>query len=477
LTQAKTWRKLRVDKMNRKHEKLPCIMDDCDDCHEAGLCILHVNSQSKDIDEFSEAIDNLIDKCKGTRELILFDRIIFPDQYSIIKMWDCQVLFNASIFKGEASFDNVNFEKEIQFKNSTFEKVVNFSNAIFNENVSFIDSRFKGEASFDKANFEKEAIFKGSIFMKEAFFLDATFGKRVFFIANAFQADTDFIKSKFMDSVQFRDDVFKENTSFRGARFEGEVIFEDVRFNGMVDMGAAFGSKTIFRSIKSDKGDLMFSKSPSVSFCQAIFMEPHLIEFAKVDFSSCDLRKADLRAIDFSLVTWKECGMWYRRRKCLYQHPKATDEELEAVYRQIRQSYEDRKNYPEAGDFYYGEMELKRKRYWWRRYLPSLTSLYWLCSGYGQSPFKSGFLLVTLLFVFTEINLQEGVLLTNTAPSTLVSNFWNLFWFYTLRTITFVSPYFKPRDTLGEITIEIFRLIIPIQTALFFLAVNREFKR
>ena len=447
------------------------------DCNEAEPCILHANNKSKDIDKFSKSIDDLIEKYKETKGLILFDRIIFPEQYSIIKMWDCPVLFNNSIFKGEVSFDKANFEKETQFKNATFEKVVYFSEAIFNENVSFINSIFKGEASFDKANFEKEAVFKESKFMKEAFFLDATFGKRAFFNANAFQGDTDFIKSKFMDSVQFKDDAFKENISFRGARFDGEVIFEDIRFNGMVNMGAGFGSKAVFRSFKSDKDNFMFSKSPSVSFCQAIFMEPHLIEFAKVDFSSCDLRKADLRAIDFSLVTWKECGIWYRRRKCLYQHPEATDEELEAVYRQIRQSYEDRKNYPEAGDFYYGEMELKRKKYWWRRYLPSLTSLYWLCSGYGQSPFQAGCILVVLLFAFTEINLQEGVVPTNSAPPMLLSNFWNLFWFYTLRSITFASPYFKPRYLWGEIATEIFRLMAPIQTALFVLAVNREFKR
>lgn len=472
--QAKTWRTLQVDKMNRKHEKLRCITEDC---NEGRLCILHANNQSKDIAEFSKAIDDLIEKYEKTKELILFDRIIFPDLYPIIKTWDCPVLFNDCIFKGEADFANAYFEKEVEFKNVTFQKVVNFSNATFNENVSFINPIFKGEASFDNVNFEKESRFVKSVFMKEASFIDTTFGRMVFFISNAFQADTDFSSAKFMYNACFKDDSFKENASFRGAKFEGEVIFEDIRFNGMVNMGANFRSKAIFRSFKSDKDDLMFSKSTSVSFCQAIFMEPHLIEFAEVDFSSCDLRKADLRTIDFSLVTWKECGMRYWRRKCLYRHPDATDEELEAVYRQIRQSYEDRKNYPEAGDFYYGEMELKRKKYWWRRYLPSLTSLYWLCSGYGQSPLQAGFLLVILLFVFTEINLQEGALPTNSAPPALLSNLWNLFWFYTLRTITFASPYFKPRYLWGEIVTEIFRLMIPIQTALFVLAVNREFKR
>lgn len=459
--------------MNQKYEKLRCITEDC---NEGRLCILHANNQSKDIAEFSEAIDDLIENYGETKELILFDRIIFPDQYPIVKTWDYPVLFNDCIFKGEASFDNAYFEKEVEFKNVTFEKVVYFSNTTFNEDVSFIDPKFKRAASFDNVNFEKEATFVRSLFMKEAFFLEATFGKIARFISNAFQADTDFSSAKFMDNACFKDDSFKENASFRSAKFEGEVIFENIRFNGMADMAANFRSKAIFRSFKNDKDDLMFSNSISVSFCQAVFMEPHLIEFAKVDFSSCDLRKADLRTIDFSLVTWKECGR-YRRRKCLYRHPDATDEELEAVYRQIRQSYEDRKNYPEAGDFYYGEMELKRKKYWWRRYLPSLTYLYWVCSGYGQSPFKAGFLLVILLFVFTEINLQEGALPTSSAPPALLSNFWNLFWFYTLRTITFASPYFKPRYLWGEIVTEIFRLMISLQTALFVLAVNREFKR
>jgi hypothetical protein len=55
---------------------------------------------------------------------------------------------------------------------------------------------------------------------------------------------------------------------------------------------------------------------------------------------------------------------------------------ISALYRALRKSHEDFNNYPEATDFYYGEMEMRR------RGLPRspervLLTMYWFLSGYG----------------------------------------------------------------------------------------------
>ena len=60
----------------------------------------------------------------------------------------------------------------------------------------------------------------------------------------------------------------------------------------------------------------------------------------------------------------------------------ATPERLEVLYRQLRTSLEDARNEPGASDFYYGEMEMRRraaqdKTERW------LLNGYWLVSGYG----------------------------------------------------------------------------------------------
>lgn len=56
---------------------------------------------------------------------------------------------------------------------------------------------------------------------------------------------------------------------------------------------------------------------------------------------------------------------------------------LAPVYRQFRKSFEDGKNEPDAADFYYGEMEMRRCD----RNRPGaervLLALYWAVSGYG----------------------------------------------------------------------------------------------
>lgn len=58
-------------------------------------------------------------------------------------------------------------------------------------------------------------------------------------------------------------------------------------------------------------------------------------------------------------------------------------DDLAVTYRSLRKALEDVKNEPDAADFYYGEMEMRRndpKRPWGER---TLLALYWATSGYG----------------------------------------------------------------------------------------------
>jgi hypothetical protein len=56
---------------------------------------------------------------------------------------------------------------------------------------------------------------------------------------------------------------------------------------------------------------------------------------------------------------------------------------LAALYRQVRKSLEDGKNEPDAADFYYGEMEMRRHDITRPRAERSLLTAYWALSGYG----------------------------------------------------------------------------------------------
>lgn len=70
---------------------------------------------------------------------------------------------------------------------------------------------------------------------------------------------------------------------------------------------------------------------------------------------------------------------------------------LAATYRQLRKGFEDTKNEPDAADFYYGEMEMRRQdtgRPWGERWL---LWVYWLLSGYGLRAMRAlGWLIVAV---------------------------------------------------------------------------------
>ncbi|MEU8034394.1 pentapeptide repeat-containing protein, partial [Streptomyces sp. NPDC049099] len=82
---------------------------------------------------------------------------------------------------------------------------------------------------------------------------------------------------------------------------------------------------------------------------------------------------------------------------------------LAPVYRQLRKSFEDSKNEPDAADFYYGEMEMRRHD----RDRPSseraLLTLYWAVSGYGLRASRALAWLVGAMAATTLIMMLWGI--------------------------------------------------------------------
>src|SRR5919112_5517195 len=110
---------------------------------------------------------------------------------------------------------------------------------------------------------------------------------------------------------------------------------------------------------------------------------------------------------------------------------------IKAVYRNLRENYEYRMRYDEAGQFFIREMELKRKyrevvstkeenssleikqNNWFRRNLFSLTGWYYHLSRYGESiwrPTVAGIVIVFLstLFWLIQIDPSDEPSFTNT---------------------------------------------------------------
>ena len=69
---------------------------------------------------------------------------------------------------------------------------------------------------------------------------------------------------------------------------------------------------------------------------------------------------------------------------------------MELTYRALRKGLEDIKNEPGAADFYYGEMEMRRRKEPPHSVERALLFVYWLASGYGLRASRA---LTTLLLV------------------------------------------------------------------------------
>ena len=89
-------------------------------------------------------------------------------------------------------------------------------------------------------------------------------------------------------------------------------------------------------------------------------------------------------------------------------------ERLAGLYRQLRKAQEDAKNEPGAADFYYGEMEMRRKATTTPAGERAILWLYWLISGYGLRALRSLAALAILGVIVTTALVGGG--LAATAP-------------------------------------------------------------
>ncbi len=168
-------------------------------------------------------------------------------------------------------------------------------------------------------------------------------------------------------------------------------------------------------------------------------------------------------------------------------------ERLEWLYRQLKDNYEKRRDFPQAGEFYYGEMEMKRLSRWYRRFTPfSLTTLYWALSGYGERTFRALAVFVILLIAasffatvprckfiradYTTNARQEQLSETTVQAGLDYSDALE----YSFRELTLVareSSRFRPASREARLLTLAQNVLGPVQLGMFLLAIRRRFRR
>ena len=303
------------------------------------LCILHSENPQKDREAFREAFEEHVSRHAPPR----FSFVVFPIH--------------------------------ITFRGEMFEKA-RFQKAEFKEGASFASAEFIGEANFSGAKFRGRADFSASEFMGESNFIDAEFPGGASFVAARFSDRAWFISAQFIGIAQFQRARFTKRADFSGARFHGRTVFS----------GAAEkqGPVPIFSGIEVDFRHLIIDPLDALVFRDA--------DLQKCRFLGTDLRKAEITAAkwpkpEFHLderwpsvirrladaLSWLRARLSEKRprvggRNRVYDEVAPLEEgearqwsHIEHLYRQLKQNYEDRRDYLRAGDFHYGERDMWRK--------------------------------------------------------------------------------------------------------------------
>jgi uncharacterized protein YjbI with pentapeptide repeats len=341
--------------------------------------------------------------------------------------------FEGAVFQDAVSFDGAEFGSA-NFRGATFKGPVSFTGAHFREKARFDSVTFEGTASFKNAEFDKEAIFAHPEGEEEVpeWPEEVTFKRWADFRQATFRDIADFGGAHFASRSRFTAAGFKADAVFTGAAFPRARTIGTMEVAGKLDLDrVAFGAPVRIRvgaSLVSCKGtqfqslttiDLLFSGD--ITFEEAAFAEPstvtgrasgpkprvlslHQANVAHLTLTDVDVRPCsflsvhNLDGLRFEGAIDFHVGDRPRRtgRLTIADEVKLRDgtgpesdasarritaERTARAYRALRKGREDNSDSPGAADFYYGEMEMRRRAA--RGGERAILTLYWLVSGYG----------------------------------------------------------------------------------------------
>lgn len=302
-----------------------------------------------------------------------------------------------------------------------------------------------GDRTFHDLTFEGPVSFRQGWYAGSTVFENVTFAGAVTFEGAVFQSE-----------VVFRNVKFAGPVNFRGARFQGELRFEHVTF-GAVDFHVQVGELTLKNVSFANQASMVLDDAQariedakfaapltldSTTSCRVLSLtgtDATNLVLAQVDLSACalsdaynlDRMKVESAAFPMCPTGWSAGWRWpfavkrSARRvvaeeavvRVATDRPRSVGDwwptadellrtgargvsagDVARIYRQLRKAREEAKDEPGAADFYYGEMEMRR------RAAPRWSGegfvlwLYWLTSGYGLRASRAIACLVALVF-------------------------------------------------------------------------------
>ena len=486
---------------------------------EAGLCILHSQNPNKDKYLFNTALEKHRMENGGDFRLIFFsEKADFSEA-----TFPGDVVFSGATFSGDVDFSEAKFSGKAYFFMAKLSGKANFSQATFSEMGQFPRAEFSGDADFSEATFSGHAAFFMAEFSEMAIFSRVTFSEMATFRMAEFSGDGDFSGAKFSEMADFGEAMFSGKATFVMAEFSGNADFSRATFSGSTYFpGATFsgdadfsqsefsGRRTYFpratflgramflgrailidayakdkaSPILKDKVIPIFSEVKNEVDFRGVNVSPtQELIFRDADFSKCLFGQTDLRKAEFTGVSWPKPG----KRFQVYDEicplrPSETRrwDHIERLYRELKRNHEDRRDYERAGDFHYGEKQMRRKSPETPFLLKCLLTLYWTVSGYGERYIRPLVCAFVLLVAST-----CGYLILGIAPNKAVTPLaltnpkdWLHVGLYSLQVMTLLRPMDLVPLTVAATGVKVFQSLLgPIIIGLFALAIRQRLKR
>ena len=356
------------------------------------------------------------------------------------------VWFAWSTFADTARFVAVAFDGIALFSEAAFEDSALFTSATFQLTAGFLRVTFGDVAGFQSVTFEGSALFISATIQGDADFQWATFQDDAQFESATILGDTLLDQAVFKSPVSLGPLVCAGRVGLSGAVFSGPVALSlaarrlecrRTRWSSTAELRMRYATvhfaHAVFEyplTIAAEADPFVLADGRPVAE-DVLAGEPdavvrmtslrgvdaaHLV-LADVDLSGClftgTVHLDQLRlegACSFDKVPpgtqwrhWRPVRFTQRRTLAEEHHWRASQPsavpgwnvavfgaarigpaQLAPVYRALRKAFEDGKNEPGAADFYYGEMEMRRRdRTNTTRAERGLLHTYWGLSGYG----------------------------------------------------------------------------------------------
>ena len=400
-----------------------------------------------------------------------------------------EAYFIGNTFSEGACFSGAKFTKEGTFSSTKFNKVADFRVAAFAEEAAFHGATFTNDANFYKAKFTKEADFSRATFTEEANFRITKFTAEVNFHRTTFTKEADFCDATFTDKADFREATFIKGANFRGTIFERAV---DFRFSNL------FGS-TIFigkKDTEENKTKYIF-KDVNVEFRNVDITPADSVLFRDADLSHCLFQGTRVDKIEFTGVKWADIRSKFGQprtglydEKILLENVKSKKkykgekddlnwEHIERVYRDLKKNHEENRDYERAGDFNYGEKEMRRKNPNTPTFHRVLLNFYLILSGYGERYLRPLGWSAAIFVACTIGYIVFGIAPENGEPLGVANTeCWIKAALYSLQVMTLLRPIELQPTSLLSYSLKVVQSITaPIILGLFVLALRQRLRR